>query len=148
MGVETGLRQLIRAKPLETTEVTCAAGPVIVPTAAEMLRIKGWLVVQRNATRDYIDVVALGDALGPTATKDALRDFDTYYRDVYRRESGRDVSPLLQLARQLADPKPSDFADVDVPHYKGIVKPWADWSAVLDRCVTLAVLIAEAGTGG
>lgn len=147
MGVETGLRQLVRARPLETTTVVCPAGPVVVPTAAEMLRIKGWLVIQRNATRDYIDVAALGDALGPVACKEAMRSFDSCYRDVYRQESGRETSPLLQLARQLAEPRPKDLAETDVPHYKGIVQAWAAWSVIVDRCQALAVRIAEAGTG-
>ncbi len=56
-GIDAGIRQLIRGAPLETTIV---AG-VTLPTMEEMLRIKGWLVVTRNAVRDYLDFCALGE---------------------------------------------------------------------------------------
>lgn len=143
LGVETGLRQLIRSKPLETTVVDTASGPITVPTPEEMLRIKSWLVIQRNATRDYIDVAALATHLGDARTASALSSLDACYHDVYRADAERDVSPLLQLARQLADPKPHDLEQTDVAHYKGIVKPWAEWAAIAGRCRALAVLIGS-----
>jgi len=37
---------------------------ITVPTAGEILRIKGVLILKRNATRDYFDFVALADHLG------------------------------------------------------------------------------------
>ncbi len=55
-----GIRQLIRAEPLETIEI----GGIRVPTLAEMLRIKGWLVITRNALGDYLDYCALAERLG------------------------------------------------------------------------------------
>ena len=56
-GVETGVRNLIRTRPLEVQQVTIAPGTVLrVPTLPEMLRIKAWLVLKRNATRDHLDV--------------------------------------------------------------------------------------------
>ena len=63
-GIETGIRQLIRLEPLETTQIDCFGEAVTVPTMAEMLRIKGVLILRRNATRDYLDFVALAEALG------------------------------------------------------------------------------------
>ncbi|MGI8415986.1 MAG: hypothetical protein ACR2P2_07195, partial [Nakamurella sp.] len=48
-GIEAGLRQLRRTRPLEVQEVDQNdAGVLRVPTAAETLRIKAYLVVQRN----------------------------------------------------------------------------------------------------
>ncbi|MGH3435561.1 MAG: hypothetical protein ACRDRN_03755 [Sciscionella sp.] len=35
-----------------------------VPSAEETLRIKGFLIVGRNQTRDYLDVAALADRYG------------------------------------------------------------------------------------
>jgi hypothetical protein len=58
-GIETGVRQLIREEPLETTEVEYFGSKVTVPTEAEILRIKGVLILKRNATRDYLDFAAL-----------------------------------------------------------------------------------------
>jgi hypothetical protein len=58
--IEAGVRQMIRTRPLETTQVTLPSGRVLtVPTAEETLRIKGFLIAGRNQTRDYLDVAAL-----------------------------------------------------------------------------------------
>src|SRR5215831_13246345 len=66
-GVETGIRQLIRQRPLEVEELATRSGSIRVPTLPELARIKAWLVLQRNATRDYLDFAALADRLGPDA---------------------------------------------------------------------------------
>jgi hypothetical protein len=142
-GVETGLRQLRRARPLDTTVVATPGGPVTVPTKVEMIRIKGWLVVQRNATRDFVDLAALTASAGAADTKHAFASFDRCYVDVYRPDAQRDVSPMLQLARQLAAPLPHDLADTDVTHYKGIVAPWTSWDRIASQCGTVAVWIGE-----
>ncbi|MBT2497919.1 hypothetical protein J7E25_02305 [Agromyces sp. ISL-38] len=48
-GIETGIRQLIRTRPLETQRVTLPSGrSLTVPTMAETLRVKGFLIVRRN----------------------------------------------------------------------------------------------------
>ncbi len=60
-GIETGIRQLIREQPLETTRVPLADGELTVPTLPEILRIKAVLILKRNATRDYLDFVALAE---------------------------------------------------------------------------------------
>ena len=70
-GIEAGLRQLRRTRPLEVEEVDLGGGDVVrVPTLPEMLRVKAYLIVQRNATRDYLDTAALIEAL---TTWDASR---------------------------------------------------------------------------
>ena len=80
-GVEAGLRQLRRSRPLETSLYELGDGrSVAVPTLEETLRIKAYLVVQRNAVRDYLDVVALGDTIGLVQAGTILRSIDTYYR--------------------------------------------------------------------
>jgi hypothetical protein len=60
-GIETGVRQLIREQPLETLRVEYRGQALTIPTPAEILRIKGVLILKRNATRDYLDFVALID---------------------------------------------------------------------------------------
>ena len=63
--IEAGVRQMIRTRPLETTQVTLPSGRTLtVPTAEETLRVKGFLLVRRNQTRDYLDVAALADRFG------------------------------------------------------------------------------------
>ena len=62
-GIETGVRQLTRAAPLETEVIERLGVSITVPTAEEMLRIKAVLILRRNATRDYVDFAALADHL-------------------------------------------------------------------------------------
>jgi hypothetical protein len=54
-----------------------AAGSMTgVSTEEELLRIKGVLILGRNATRDYLDFTALGERLGPERVKKALDRLD------------------------------------------------------------------------
>lgn len=139
-GVETGIRQLIRRRPLEVQTMAAPNGePFRVPTLQEMLRIKAWLVLRRNATRDYLDVVALADRLGSSAV-DVLADIDDYYADQIGPE-GRRVS--TQLVRQLAEPLPYDLSEVDLSHYRGLDPRWQNWDDVAERCRALATGILD-----
>jgi hypothetical protein len=78
-GIETGVRQLIRDEPLETAQIEFLGETITLPTEAEMLRIKGLLILRRNATRDYLDFVALADHMGGDRMVEALRRFDRLY---------------------------------------------------------------------
>src|ERR1700726_4002700 len=103
--IETGVRQLIRQRPLEVTEVALPSGQTLrVPTPDEILRIKGYLIVRRNQVRDYLDVTALSDKYGIAHAADVLRHIDDYYSDQRGPEA---EGVATQLARQLADPKPT-----------------------------------------
>ena len=52
-GIAAGLRNMRRSRPLETIRVEVAPDLfVTVPTAEESLRVKAYLVVQRNQVRD------------------------------------------------------------------------------------------------
>jgi len=137
-GVETGIRQLRRSRPLDTTTVQVEEQTVVVPTPEEMLRVKGWLALTRNALRDYIDMAALSRFLGREKSSEALSLFDQCYRDIYR---DKEVSPLLQLARQLAEPLPYDLEDIDIKNYKGIVAPWDTWENIKKQCEELSYWI-------
>lgn len=140
-GVDTGIRQLVRRRPLEVEEVVLAAGQRLrVPTLPEMARVKAWLTVRRNATRDYIDLVALADLLGQLAGP-ILARLDAYYADQLGPD-GRRVA--AQLARQLADPAPYDRSEVDLPHYRQLAPRWRQWSAVVSACQALAADILDA----
>jgi hypothetical protein len=147
-GVETGLRQLRRNRRLETAEISVHGQRLRVPTLSEILRIKGWLCVSRNATRDYLDLAALSALAGMPAAARALAQLDAYYRDVYRADAGRDVSVTLQLARQLAEPAPYDFDQTDLASYKRLDARWQDWDAVRTQLRELAVALTEALTQG
>lgn len=134
-GIETGIRQLVRRRPLEVEEVETPAGALRVPTLAEMLRVKAWLVLRRNATRDYLDVVALAERLGTDAAAVVLLELDAFYEDQLGA-GGRRIA--TQLARQLAEPAPYDLSDVDLPTYRELAPRWREWENVAAACGELA----------
>jgi len=134
--IEAGVRQLIRRRPLEVEEVVLSSGRrVRVPTADEALRVKAFLIVRRNQTRDFLDVAALADHLGAARSAAVLADLDAYYAD--QRGSGDGVA--TQVARQLAEPRPRDVRTTRELHrYKNLDARWHDWRRVVEACRDLA----------
>jgi hypothetical protein len=139
--IEAGVRQMIRKRPLETTKLTLPSGRVLrVPTAEETLRIKAFLVVRRNQTRDYLDVAALAERYGRGESADALACIDDYYAD--QHGNGRGVA--AQLARQLADPRPADASVTrQLKAYRNLEPRWTDWTQVRAACRELATAMLE-----
>ena len=140
-GVEAGLRQMRRTKALETQAVDLGASlQVVVPTESEILRVKAFLVVQRNVVRDYLDVVALADHMGESVAIDVLLDIDSYYDD----RSGETGSVLTSLVIALADPRPRDTDVIEeLPQYKNLSPRFGDWNDVVSSCQRLSL-----GLGG
>lgn len=136
-GIETGIRQLIRQRPLEIEEIPTASGPLRVPTLREMARIKAWLILQRNATRDFLDFAALADRLGSEAPTTVI-EMDDYYID-QRGAGGSRVA--AQVAKQLADARPYDLSDVDLRRYRSLVPRWQEWAEVATVCRAVAVAV-------
>lgn len=134
-GIEAGLRQLRRTRPLEVERVDLGdAGTVQVPTADETLRIKAYLVVQRNQVRDYLDVVALAEP-DPAGSVRVLGGIDEYYRD----RSGGSDSVLTSLVQRLSEPNPRDHRVTrQLRAYKRLDPRWQEWSAVVAACQRLA----------
>jgi hypothetical protein len=140
-GIEAGLRDQGRAAPLETTVLELKDGRRLkIPTVEEMLRIKAFLVVQRNATRDYLDVAALSHHLGIDKSVGALERMNELYAE-FAGEAGDMLTTVLV---KLADPKPYDLTDVDLSEYKGITPPWNDWRTVQEQCRSIAKALLEA----
>jgi hypothetical protein len=131
--IETGVRQLIREQPLETQEVSIGGVRLVVPTEEELLRIKGVLILRRNATRDYLDFAALAERLGADRVKKALDSLDEFYPQT----SGE--SPLQQLQVQLANPMPYDLENTDLREYRRLHPKWHDWNRVKEICADIAV---------
>lgn len=136
-GIETGIRQLIRDEPLATTVVEHRGGRITVPTEAEILRIKGVLILRRNATRDYLDFVTLADHMGDENVALALQSFDR----IYRQDNGE--SPLQQLQVQLASAQPYDVEGIDLDEYRNLAPRWHDWNVVKAACARLATVIFD-----
>ncbi len=137
-GVDTGLRNLRRAIPLETVDHETPFGRLRLPTLPEMLRIKAFLILDRNATRDYIDTVALADHLtaaeGSAATLHVLTRLDAYYPQ-------DEESASRQLAKQLAEPRPYDLDDADVLQYRFLIERYKSWQHLTERALELAAAL-------
>ena len=136
-GVETGVRQLIRDEPLETTTIEHRGAALTIPTEAEILRIKGVLVLRRNATRDYLDFAALATRLGEASAARALKPFDS----LYPQDNGE--SPLQQLHVQLASARPYDLEGTDLSEYRNLAPRWHDWNTVKAACARVSVAVFD-----
>jgi len=139
-GVETGVRQLRRKRLLETERIHIKGKPLTIPTLPEMIRTKGWMIISRNATRDYIDFAALAKHMGIKEATEVLSDFNDFYSDLIR---GSQASPIVQLIRQLAEPKPGDFDQIDLSLYKGIQPPFDSWEFIQKICEEISVELGD-----
>ncbi|MGH3563330.1 MAG: hypothetical protein ACRDTN_16490, partial [Mycobacterium sp.] len=110
-------------------------GTVVAPTPEEALRIKAYLLVKRNQTRDYIDVAALADRFGISWAAAALTDIGAYYDDGSKGEN----RVAAQLLRQLGLPRPQDSrTTTGLAQYKDLNPKWHSWDTVVTQCQAIA----------
>jgi len=138
-GILTTVRNQVRASPLETTDVEIGGTKLRVPTKAEILRIKAWLILRRNATRDFLDVAAIAGKLTDREFLAALAPMDHLYP-----QEGDPGAVRQQLMRQLALPRPYDLDEVKLDEYRGLVPEWHDWQTVTQKCGGIASAMANA----
>lgn len=131
-GIQVGVRQQRRRFPLDVTQVQ----DVWVPTPEETLRIKAWMIADRGATRDFLDVAALGDLLGADRAAKALAPLSALYDPV-----GTETA-TMRFA-QAAMSRPVDEQEVDLRAYRGLKAPYLDLDYVLRRVRELAVPALE-----
>jgi hypothetical protein len=131
-GILTGIRQLMRKKPLETQTIRWRGRAIRLPTPGEMLRIKAVLILKRNATRDYLDFIAMYGKLGEAAAAEAMRPLDRLYPQPNKE------SPLQQLIIQLSEPMPYDLEETRLTEYRRLVPQWHDWGVVRKTCARCA----------
>jgi hypothetical protein len=121
---------------VETTHVQLPTGDRLqIPTGAETLRLKGYLIISRNTSRDYAEFAELVDAMDAETAAVVLCGIDRYYCG---RPPGRNWI-ATQLVRRLADPRPSDIDDDrwSEPEAK------AEWEEVRQHCLSVAVAMLE-----
>lgn len=125
-----------RRSPVETTHVQLPTGDRLqVPTGAEALRLKGYLIMCRNSRRDYADFADMVDTVEPETAALVLAGMDSYY---CCQSPGRQWM-ASQLVRQLADPHPRDLTDDPGSD----AEDEADWEEVRQRCLSVAVAMLE-----
>ncbi len=131
--------------PIETTNVLLPTGDRLrIPTGAETLRLKGFLVIARNGTRDFREFADLVDTMDPRTAAVVLTDLDRYYclepsaRPTAAAARAEPRWVATELVRRLADPRPGD-ADTE----RTGAGTDLDWENVRDRCLTVAVAMLE-----
>jgi uncharacterized membrane protein YdfJ with MMPL/SSD domain len=125
-----------RRSPVETTHVQLPTGDrLLIPTGAEALRLKGYLIMCRNSRRDYAEFADMVDTIEPETAAVVLAGMDRYYCcQAPKREW-----MATQLVRRLADPDPSDITDDQWSESDAE----ADWEEVRQRCLSVAVAMLE-----
>jgi RND superfamily putative drug exporter len=125
-----------RSSPVETTHVQLPTGDRLqIPTGAETLRFKGYLIMCRNSSRDYAEFAELVDAMEAETAAVVLAGMDRYYCS----QSPRRQWIASQLVRRLADPHPSDLDEEHWPEADAT----ADWEEIRQRCLSVAVAMLE-----
>ena len=128
--------QFERHGPVETTNVQLPTGDRLqIPTGAETLRLKGYLIMSRNSSQDYTDFAELVDTMDAENAAVVLAGMDRYYSG----QSPRRQWMASQLVRRLADPHPSDIDNDSWPESD----TKADWEGVRRRCLAVAVAMLE-----
>ena len=125
-----------RRSPVETAHVQLPTGDRLqIPTGAETLRLKGYLLISRNTRRDYAEFAEMVEAMDAETAAVVLSGIDKYYRG---QPPGRNWI-ASQLVRRLADPRPSDTDDDrwSEPEAK------AEWENITRRCLSVAVAMLE-----
>jgi RND superfamily putative drug exporter len=128
-----------RRSPVETTNVQLPTGDRLqIPTGAETLRMKSYLIMCRNSTRDYAEFADLVESMETRTAASVLAAMDRYYCGQHSRKQW----VATQLVRRLADPQPSDEHDTRMSGPEAE----ADWAKVRERCLSVAVAMLEEAT--
>ena len=138
-GDEIGLRQLRRAEPLEAVLID----GLWVPTLAEMIRVKAYLLSDRRAVRDFIDVCALVRTAGMEHAIAAMASFEDLY-------AGLSAAGPTTAFAEAAHDDPADIAEVDLGNWRLLDPAYAKLPDVL-ACVrdfALRVIAAAARQQG
>ncbi|MGA9679979.1 MAG: MMPL family transporter [Mycobacterium sp.] len=129
-----------RRSPVETTHVQLPTGDrLLIPTGAEALRLKGYLIMCRNSRRDYTEFADMVDTIEPETAATVLAGMDSYYCRQPAERLPQQHWMATQLVRRLADPDPADIGETQSSE----ANARADWEDVRQRCLSVAVAMLE-----
>lgn len=132
-GDEIGIRQLRRSEPLAAVE----CDGLWVPTLAELLRVKAYLLSDRRAVRDFIDVCALLRTAGLEESLLAMESFNRLY-------DGLSTAGALTAFAEAAHDQPVDQDDVDLESWRSLDPAYRNLTSVIDEVRDFAVRAIEA----
>ncbi|MDH6243430.1 MMPL family transporter [Mycobacterium sp. OTB74] len=133
LSLATDTSSIKRLSPMETTNVLLPTGDRLeIPTGAETLRLKSYLVMCRNSAQDYSELADLVSYTDVNTAAAVLTGMDQYYSG----HTSQSQWVATQLVRRLADPHPFDDNE---PGGSGT----GDWVDVKERCLAVAVAMLE-----
>jgi hypothetical protein len=103
---------------------------LLIPSAAEMLRIKAYLLAERRATRDYVDVAALALHLGEVMALQSLRFLNRCYPETGAQTAATRFAEACEV-------QPLDWNVLPLEQYQGLQAPLTDWEFVAGQCKKL-----------
>jgi hypothetical protein len=109
---------------------------IVIPSLAEMLRVKAFLLAQRRAARDFVDVAALAQTLGSEQCIKALGYLNLVY------PAGTAQTTISAFA-EACEGEPVDIGTVDLAAYQGVKAPFTDRAYVLESCRRLGRSIVK-----
>ena len=104
---EIGIRQLRRREPLEIVE----QDGLCLPTLPEMIRVKSFVLSDRRAVRDYVDVCALVETAGMDAAVQAMLPYARLYE-------GLGTAGALPAFAEATHDDPVDLGEVDLRQWR------------------------------
>jgi hypothetical protein len=139
---ETCIRHLSRTMPLETTVVEHGGLRIVVPTDAEILRLKSALILLRNGMKDYLDLAIFSSRLGSMESAEYLKDLDS----IYPLSNGESV--LDQMLNQLSSLRPFDFSGESLQSCENLAPEWRIWDKAVAVLRKLAIDMFDASCQG
>ena len=129
---EIGLRQLRRSEPLEVVE----REGLCLPSLAEMIRVKSFVLSDRRAVRDYVDVCALVETAGMEDAVRAMRPFARFYE-------GLSTAGTLATFAEAAHDSPADATEVNLREWRLLRPEYQDLERVRAVCEQFALNVIE-----
>ncbi len=126
--IEVGYRQLRRSIPLETLEIELPNGTLFIPTLNEFLRVKAFLLYDRNYTRDFVDFAELTCLLKTKEVVTALLSLDEKF--AWQKQP----SVILEVAKNLVNPKPHDSSTHGFETLRLLTPKLHTWDEVSNKC--------------
>jgi hypothetical protein len=141
-GVEVGYRQLRRATPLETQDIELLEGTLKIPTLEELLRVKAFLLYDRNNTRDFVDFAELTCLLDTEKVVEALSSLDEKF------SWEKQPSIVLGVIKTLLNPEPHDTATHGFETLKLLNPKLTTWVGVSQKCQEVGKALSLKILGG
>ncbi len=132
---EIGFRQLRRQEELDAVQID----GLWIPSLPEMIRVKSFVLSDRRAVRDYVDVCALVETAGMDNAVAAMEPFDGLYE-------GLTVAGALISFAEAAYDDPVDAEQVDLSAWRNLNPAYADLDHVCQTCRDFATAAIEAAS--